>query len=295
MNVNTLATGVLVCVLASPAALSAQRRASEPATVSQVANGTRVIVEYSRPAVRERTLFGEGRPFVVHWGEVWTPGANWATTFEVDRDVELNGQPVPKGKYSLWMIPQADLWTVLLSTNARRYHTNRPDQKERKDELVRFTVKPQTASHAELLTFEFPHVRRDGVTLHFRWGTTLIPLDIKVLPPQRIAVSAADRAQYVGEYVMKTTFDTTRVIRVRVTEDGEFLRGHAEPMFFRDFDAGFDLNPRGDALRPMMYKKGELFDEEDIRFVFQRGERQATGFVVYGPAGRVFAEGTRVR
>ena len=72
-------------------AVSAQVRASEPALVAQTIDGTRLTVEYSRPRARTRdSLFGR----VVTWGEVWTPGANLATTLEVGKDVKINGQPL---------------------------------------------------------------------------------------------------------------------------------------------------------------------------------------------------------
>src|SRR5688572_106502 len=294
MRLKAIVVGMVIGIAVTPAGLTAQRRASELASVSQVMNGTRVTVEYSRPLARGRTPFGERRDGIVHWGEVWTPGANWATTLEVDRDVELNGNRVPKGKYSLWTIPQPEEWTVMLNTTARRYHTGRPSQTDRKDELLRFTVKPAKAPHMEALTFAFTDVRKDGMTLQLHWGTTAVPLNIKVLPSERTPVAAADRAQYVGEYTMHFGRDTTKTYRIRVVEEGEFLRAHAEPMFFPGYDAYFDLNPRGEALLPMMYQKGEMFDEEDMRFVFDRGAQHATGFVVYGPAGRVFMRGTRV-
>jgi hypothetical protein len=289
----TIATLVLGITL-NPSVLSAQRRASELASVSQVVNGTRVTIEYSRPLARGRVPFGERGNSIVHWGELWTPGANWATTFETDRDIDLNGNRIPKGKYSVWMIPQPNEWTVLLSTVARRYHVNRPNLTDRKDELVRFTVKPAVATHLETLTFVFSELSKDAMTLDFHWGTALVPLEIKVLSPQRTAVAAADRAQFVGEYTAALGRDSTRTYRIRVYEEGEFLRAHSEPIFFPSYDADFDLNPRGEALMPMMYIKGEMYDEEELRFVFDRGPRHATGFVAYGPAGRVFMKGTRV-
>jgi len=58
----------------------------------------------------------------VHWGDLWTPGANWATTLEVDRDIKLNGHAVPAGKYSAWMRVQPEEWTVFLNGEARMYH-----------------------------------------------------------------------------------------------------------------------------------------------------------------------------
>src|SRR5215218_1928112 len=121
-----LALASLVVGLLAGAArpASAQRRASELATVTQVIDGATVGIEYYRPMLRGRRPFGPGA--VVHWGEVWTPGANWATTLEASRDVRLNGQALPKGKYSVWLIPQeTGDWTLFLSPDARRFHTRR--------------------------------------------------------------------------------------------------------------------------------------------------------------------------
>ena len=72
-----------------------QVKASEPATVSQTIDGTEIALAYSRPRARGRdSLFGK----VVTWQEVWTPGANWATTLEVSRNVRVNGHQLPLGK-----------------------------------------------------------------------------------------------------------------------------------------------------------------------------------------------------
>src|SRR5512143_914055 len=92
--------------------LSAQIRASELATVSQVIDGTEIKLEYSRPRARGRdSLFGGE----VKWNEVWTPGANYATTLEINRDIRLDGHPVSKGKYSVWLVVrQSGPWTMML-------------------------------------------------------------------------------------------------------------------------------------------------------------------------------------
>ena len=103
MRIRLLAAAMLFGAT-SPSFASAQIRASEHATVTQRVSGTTITLEYDRPVARGRTIFGE-RGVVVKWGEVWTPGANWATTIDVDRDVKNDGRPLPKGKYSLWLTP----------------------------------------------------------------------------------------------------------------------------------------------------------------------------------------------
>ena len=120
------AAAVIALVLAGPAltaSAGAQIRASELGTVSQVIDGTRIAVEYSRPRARGRTDMFGGE---VKWQEVWTPGANYATTFETNKNVKLNGQLLPKGKYSLWFIVrQAGDWTAVFDTTPRRFHYHR--------------------------------------------------------------------------------------------------------------------------------------------------------------------------
>ncbi|HEX9484759.1 MAG TPA: DUF2911 domain-containing protein, partial [Gemmatimonadaceae bacterium] len=79
---SVIASGVIAC----PA--HAQIRASEPATFTQTIDGTKITMQYSRPRARGReTLFGSSD--VVRWNEVWTPGANYATTLEVSKPVKL--------------------------------------------------------------------------------------------------------------------------------------------------------------------------------------------------------------
>src|SRR6185369_7063868 len=71
---------VLACL--APGAVQAQGLASPFGTVSQRVDSTTIGVEYYRPAVRGRAIFGS----LIRWGRLWTPGANWATTLEVNHD-----------------------------------------------------------------------------------------------------------------------------------------------------------------------------------------------------------------
>ena len=163
----------LAVLLAAPNLASAQVMPSEKGTVTQTVDGTTITIEYYRPVARGRTPF----PDVVHWGRMWTPGANWATTLEVDQPIRLNGNPVPKGKYSIWMIPQLDEWTVILNRDARRFHTQPPASS---DEEVRLTVKPATGAPMETLAFYFPVVDGTHAELVLHWGTVVVPMGIEV-------------------------------------------------------------------------------------------------------------------
>ena len=263
----------LVMAAAHPSA--AQVMPSERGTVSQTVDGTTIIIEYSRPVARGRTPF----PDVVRYGRPWTPGANWATTLEVDKPIRLNGNEVPKGKYGIWMIPGAEEWTVTLTRDARRFHTQPPSES---DEQTRFTVKPTTGAHMETLAFYFPVVTRDGATLDMHWATTVVPMRVTVEPSRPPTIAESDRARYVGTYRLTpngadATFQELTLV---VSDSAGQLRGHATPALW-GYDADFDLVPtnRDRQFRPAFYRGGKLFGMEAEGVIsFQESGGKATGF-----------------
>ncbi len=187
------ALALVVTLYAAPAA--AQRKASELAGLTQTVDGTKMSMEYYRPVARGRDLFGK----LVRWGATWTPGANWATTFETDKDVEINGNLVPKGKYAIWMIPrESEDWTVIFHKKSRAFHVDRPNEKA---ELFRFSVKPEQGAHMETLMWYFPVVGPEGATLRMHWGTTVVAMEVSVRPTiVAVTLDSAVRASYVGSY-----------------------------------------------------------------------------------------------
>ena len=210
---------LLLTFVVLPQVVSAQARKSERATVTQVVNATTITLEYSRPVVRGRSeVFGK----VVHWGEIWTPGANWATTFEVNRDVVLNGHRVAKGKYSVWMVTAKDsAWTFFLNKNARRFHTSRP--KDTSEDVIRFQVKPVVAAPMQTLLWYFPHVQQDTAILHMHWETTVIPLRIVTVPVPQLATTEQNRRQLVGEYEITRLNDSTVAKALISDENGKLF------------------------------------------------------------------------
>ncbi|HXY30202.1 MAG TPA: DUF2911 domain-containing protein [Gemmatimonadaceae bacterium] len=252
--------------------------ASEHGVVAQTVNGTTITVEYYRPQARGRDpLFGK----VVSWKETWTPGANWATTIDVDKDVQLEGRPLPKGTYSLWMEPQSSgPWTVILFTKAKQFHMHPPDKQY---EQMRFIVQPESAPQLEILTFTFPDVRPDGATLRLHWGKTAVPMHFTV-GGAATTVAANDRRALVGKYSVSWDDTTSKKAVFEVFESKDALRGRSNPLEGDYYDSEFDLVPAGNnRYHPGYYLKGRYYGvEQEESYVFQLTDGRVTGVEILG-------------
>lgn len=295
MNHRLVGLGVAaVLLIACEVTSEAQSLASPLGTVSQKVDSTTISVEYYRPSVRGRRIFGA----LVGWGEVWTPGANWATTLEVTRDVRIEGHPLPSGKYSVWMIPAAkpDSWTVVLNRAARRFHVMRPQPGE---DQLRLRVAADSGPHADMLTFWFPLVTRNSATLAFQWAETVVPLRLEILPSRRAVTVARPWSSYTGIYELRWERDTGAVsVRYEITERNGGLWVRTGPEAVEPgLDTEFDLLPAGgDDFHPRQYKNGRLIgDEMDELLVFRFEGAGATGFELRGIAEKkVLARATRI-
>jgi len=289
-TVTGLVAGVLALVTL-PAA--AQIRASERGSVSQTVDGTVITVDYSRPQIRERdSAFAAKGKGIVYWGEVWTPGANWATTFEFSKPVTLNGHEVAAGKYSVWYIPQPEEWTVALHATPRLFHTQHPADSEF---VVSFSVAPQpTDDREDVLQFSFPVVTHTGATLRMHWERTAVDLDIGVSPSRPPTnMSAEEMAPYLGSYTLKAEDDTT-VHKVEVLSAGRAIRVAVDGWG----EWGMELIPTDEDHRFLMawLRNGELYDVEDqAPFVFDMEEGHAVGFrIINATENKTWMQGTRV-
>jgi DUF2911 family protein len=165
-------------------------RPSPKSSISQTVGFTDVTITYSRPAARGRQIFGG----LVPYGTVWRTGANEATTISFSNDVTINGQPLPKGTYSLHTIPGKDQWTIIFNKVANQWGSFTYDEKQ---DALRVTAKPHGDEYNELMTFAIPKVTADQATVEIKWTNVAVPFTIgtsttqKVLADARAAVAAA--------------------------------------------------------------------------------------------------------
>lgn len=148
-------------------------KASQSGSLWQEVANTSITITYDRPVARGRELFGGIVPF----GEIWNPGANDATAVEFSRNVTINGNALPAGKYSLWAIPDPNRWTVIFSREADVYHTPYPGEEH---DALRFMVSPRLGEHMETMAFYFAAVEKKDAELRLHWGDTYVPMSISV-------------------------------------------------------------------------------------------------------------------
>lgn len=147
---------------------------SPQSTVSQTVGTTTVSVDYHRPQVRGRKIWGE----LVPYGQVWRTGANQATTIKFSDPVKVNGQPVPAGTYALFSIPGPEQWTLILNKRARQFGAY---EYQPKDDLLRFVVKAKAVKEfSEWLTYEVYPASRSSAYVDLYWEKLRVSFLVEV-------------------------------------------------------------------------------------------------------------------
>jgi len=164
--------------------LQAQVRTPQPSptgSFEQAVGLSIVSLEYSRPGVKGRTIFGD----LVPYGEVWRTGANQSTQITFSDDVTFGGKEVAAGAYALYTIPGKDEWTVMLYNdlslggNVSNYDESR--------EYMRFSVEPQAAPMAfETMTFMLNDIKNNSANLYLLWDQTMVVMPIEVPVDERV-------------------------------------------------------------------------------------------------------------
>jgi hypothetical protein len=144
-------------------------RPSPPDIVSNTVGNTTITIDYSQPAVKGRTIWGE----LVPYGRVWRTGANEATTIEFSKDVKVEGKSLKAGKYGLFTIPEKNEWTIIFTGDTGIWGTRYSQD----NDVLRVNVKPGKAPQTtERMTFK---ISNDGI-VSLIWEN--LKVDFKVTP-----------------------------------------------------------------------------------------------------------------
>ena len=171
----TLVSLVLLLRLATSDG-AGQNRASPHDSVTATIDGSQLTITYGRPYMRGRKIFGG----LVPYDRVWCPGADEATIFESTRALRVGELPVPAGPHTIWMVPTADVWTLVVSKEPSGFHTRYNEPAD----LGRVTMQKRTlANSVEQLTFAIDRSSPlGGPAIRMMWEQTEVWVRIRIQP-----------------------------------------------------------------------------------------------------------------
>jgi Protein of unknown function (DUF2911) len=144
---------------------------SPPSTLSQRVGLCEVTLQYSRAAASGGAIWGDTVP----WGQLWRSDGDAATTLELSHDAEVQGRPIAAGTYTLWAIPNREVWTLVFS----RTPADPPGASyDPTLDALRVQARPREAPYQESLEMTFPDVGTDTVRVELHWAGVAVPFDI---------------------------------------------------------------------------------------------------------------------
>ncbi len=203
---------VLSCLLSSTFVFAQVTPAPSPAaTISQVVGVTKVSVDYSRPSLKGREIFGKLIPF----DKIYRTGANSSTKIETTGDIMVQGQVLKAGKYAIMSIPSQANWTIIFSKNLGVNEANYVAT----DDVLRVTARPQDVSTVESFTIDFSDVKDDAAMMNISWEKTKVSIAITVDNVTSIenAVTAkgndaSNTFQQAADYMLQKGLDLNKAL-----------------------------------------------------------------------------------
>ncbi len=147
---------------------------SPPETAMAMVGDAHVHIDYSSPGVRGRTIFGDLIPF----GKLWRAGANDATSIETNKDIIINGQTLPTGKYGFFVIPNQEKWTLIFNT---RWDAHGADKYKEKEDVLRIDVVANTLKYTqEHLKYQVIKSDDTNGIISLAWEKTKVEIPFQV-------------------------------------------------------------------------------------------------------------------
>lgn len=166
----------MTCAMAY--SVNAQVKTPAPSPFSKVEQKvglTDVTLEYSRPGVKGRTVFGG----LVPYGKLWRTGANARTKITFSTDATVDGQTLKAGSYSIFTIPNAESWDVIFYNDGKENGT--PSELKSEHVAAKTNVKAHPIPfNVETFTIDLNNLTNGGARLEFIWEKTWVGLDITV-------------------------------------------------------------------------------------------------------------------
>lgn len=153
---------------------------SPDAELKQQVGFTNIVVKYARPGAKGRKIFGG----LVPYGELWRTGASDATTINFSDAVQLNGNLIPSGTYSLFTIPNQEEWTIIINKDTAMHGSSNYSKDQ---DLLRFIIKPDKAPRFyETFTIEVTDIIKDAASIYILWENTQVKLNLKTNADEKV-------------------------------------------------------------------------------------------------------------
>lgn len=154
--------------------------ASPRATVEQQFSMSKIIVDYGRPGVKGRKIFGD----LVPYGKVWRAGANSSTKIEFRQSINFGGVVVPAGKYGLYILPNEKDWKIILNSDSQSWGTAYDASKDLYSVIV---PAQKMADRQEFFEIALQPVDDNAVDLVFKWDNVKAIVPMKTGNPENVA------------------------------------------------------------------------------------------------------------
>ncbi|HVO61461.1 MAG TPA: DUF2911 domain-containing protein [Terriglobales bacterium] len=168
-------------------------RDSQHSLLTQRIGVTDITINYHRPLVKGRKVFGG----IVPYGQVWRAGANENTTIAFTDPVTIEGQSLAAGTYGLHMIPAETEWTVIFSKVATAWGSFTYNEKE---DGLRIKVKPQESQFHEALTYDFDQPTSDSAVITMSWDKVAVPFKVGVNVHEAVERSFQKQFRGIAQY-----------------------------------------------------------------------------------------------
>lgn len=179
---------VLITTLLVLGSLSfAQVQTPQPsplAKVEQIVGTTLVNIEYSRPAVRGRKIFGE----LVSYGEIWRTGANANTKITFADDVTIKGQKVSAGSYALYSRPGENIWEIFFYKKSDNWGTPEKWDSDQVEAVVEIEAE-KLSYEVQDFTIAIKNLNFDGADIAIAWSDTELYLPLVVPTEEKVSKS----------------------------------------------------------------------------------------------------------
>lgn len=192
-------------------------RQSQHSVLSQRIGITDITINYHRPLVNGRKIWGD----LVPYGQVWRAGANENTTIAFSDPVTIEGQPLDKGVYGLHMIPGESEWTVIFSRNSTSWGSFTYKQDE---DALRVTVKPQPADMHNALTYDFDKLTPTSAVVELQWEKVAVPFKIDVDVNKIVEASLHQQLRGLAQYTWEGWDDAANYLLAQKTDLDEALK-----------------------------------------------------------------------